>query len=582
MLAGILIISLIISGVGIMGAFVFEIVIDNFTVQVSYDETDGQEVDDNNTDENMTEDTSETIMLGGDTISFHIIFIALIVMYLLQSGIQYVRGYLLASMSRKIDVQLSLSYYNHIIDLPVSSVSMYQTGEYMSRFSDASTIRQAISGATITMLLDSVLVIVCGIILFLENSKLFWVSLLMILLDASIILIYRKPVEKNNRKVMEEQARLQSYFKESVDGIETVKAACADQQVKQTTTSKFKKFINAVFKIGLISNSQEAVADMIEMVGIVIILWIGFSMVLSGQITIGSLITFYALLSYFTEPIKNLIELQPTIQTAIVAAERLNDILDLKRENLEESKEGLPIIRTWELKNLDFRYGNRELALEDVSFSVRRGERVAIVGESGSGKTTLAKLLLRFYEAERGEILLNGIDIKNYNLYTLRKEIAYVDQNTFLFSDTIKNNLKLGNEGVTDDEIKKACSISCADEFINKLPLGYDTPLDENAKNLSGGQRQRLVIARALLKNPQLLIFDEATSNLDTITEASIKDTISKLDENITCIIIAHRMTTIKGCDRIYVMEQGKIVESGTHDELMKKGGKYMALWNGQ
>lgn len=321
------------------------------------------------------------------------------------------------------------------------------------------------------------------------------------ILYAAVVLIFRKPIEKSNRSVMENDARLQSYFKESIDGVETVKAACAEKQSKEKTTGKFQRFIDAIVKSSMISALQDTLAGTIELIGTVAILWLGFYMALSGQVTVGSVMTFYALLAYFTEPIKNLIGLQPTIQTAFVAADRLNDILDLHSEEIEEGGETLPVIDTLAFQNVDFRYGNRELTLEDISFTISKGEKIAIVGESGSGKTTLAKLLLRFYEPERGSILLNGGDVKELDLYALRRAVAYVDQNTFLFSDTIKNNLKLGNAEATDAEIEQVCKISRADEFIGKLPLGYDTPLDENGMNLSGGQRQRLAIARALLKN---------------------------------------------------------------------------------
>lgn len=581
----IVVLSLIISMIGISGAFVFESVIDDFYFK---NETS---VEDEICDDDCEEDhehiqESENILekavnfVTNNAGNFSTFFVMLIVLYILQALIQFFRGYLMSLLSKRLDVRLMLSYYNHVIDLPMSSISTRNTGEYISRFSDASTIRTAVSGATLTLLLDSFMVIACGVFLFLQNKLLFLVSLIMIVSYSIVVLCYRKPIENTNRNIMEDNARVQSFLKESIDGIETVKSHQAELLTKEKNTLKFTRLIKSVFKGNIISTSQDSVCDMVELIGTVIILWIGFSLVSAGTITVGELITFYALLSYFTEPIKNLIELQPMMQTAIVAAERLNDILDIEAEQNEEFPDFEQEWDKIEFKNVDFRYGNRELTLKDISFSIRKGEKIAIVGESGCGKTTITKLLMRFYSPESGKILINGHDVLNYSIESIRNEISYVDQNTFLFSDTIKNNLVLGNSVVTDKEVEFACKLSKADEFISKLPFGYETHLEENGNDLSGGQRQRLSIARALLRKPKILILDEATSNLDTITENGIKNTIFDIDNKLTCIVIAHRLNTILGCDRIIVMEDGKIVETGTHQELLDKKGSYFRFYN--
>ncbi len=582
-LAMILALSILVSAIGILGSFVFRLVLDNIypVYEESVEVHSGEDVyDHEHGDESPIEHFLESI--AAQMTDINTVFCALIGLYILQAVIQLVRSYLIILLSRKIDIRLTLSYYNHIMELPVSSVTVRQTGEYLSRFSDTAIIRQAISTATLTLLMDSLMVIACGFILYTQNVRLFYVSLLMLFFYAAVILIFRKPLERSNRSMMEHNARLQSYFKESIDCVETVKAAHAEEQVKEKTTGKFYGFIDAILKNSIISASQDTIVGAVELVGTVIILWLGFSMALAGQITVGSVITFYALLAYFTEPIKNLIELQPTLQTAFVAADRLNDILELKGEDMEAGAMPPDNISRWDFQNVDFRYGNRELTLRNVSFTLMRGEKIAIVGESGSGKTTLAKLMMRFYEPEQGKIFADGQEINTFSLAELRRNIAYVDQYIALFSDTIMGNLRLGNENATDDEIKQACKISRASEFIERLPLGYETPLDENGANLSGGQRQRLAIARALLRRPQLMILDEATSNLDTITESGIKNTIFNLNDDLTCIIIAHRLSTVKSCDRIYVMKEGQIVESGTHDELMDKNSIYRQMWESQ
>ncbi|MDD6395651.1 MAG: peptidase domain-containing ABC transporter [Firmicutes bacterium] len=566
LLACIFLMSLVISGIGIAGAFVFKIIIDKF---ISGEQSDGI-----------------IAAITRDLSSLKAFFIGIILLYILQGVIQFARGWMMSILAKNIDMKLMLSYYNHLVDLPVSSIVTRNTGEYLSRFSDASTIRNAVSGATLTLMLDSLMVIACGIILFLQNHILFCISLIMIVIYGIIVVSYRNVIKQANRDVMENNARLQSYLKESIDGIETIKANCAEKLVKGKTKSKFLSLINAVFKNNIISISQDSICSIIEQVGIVIILWVGFDMAQRDIITVGSLMTFYALLAYFTEPIKNLIELQPTIQTAIVAADRLNDILESETEHIaQKNKKNRSNEISWDkikFSRVNFRYGNQELLLKNISFEILKGQKIAIVGESGCGKTTLAKLMMKFYSPESGKILIGGKDISNYSLSQIRSNIAYVNQSTFLFSDTIKSNILIGNPKASEKQLKNACRLSHAGEFIDDLPMGYDTFLEENGSNISGGQRQRIAIARALLTNPKLLILDEATSNLDTITETAVKDTIFGLDNDLTCIIIAHRLSTVVNCDKIIVMHNGSIKEIGTHAELIKKNGFYCKMWNKQ
>ena len=307
------------------------------------------------------------------------------------------------------------------------------------------------------------------------------------------------------------------------------------------------------------------------------IIWVGSMQVINGKLTLGEMMVFNTLLGYFTEPVKNLIGLQPTIQTAMVSADRLGEVIDLDIEQKDERIIPNNLKGDIEIKNLDFRYGTREQILKNINIKIKKGEKIALVGESGSGKTTLAKLFLKFFDFEKGEININDFNIKDIDITFLREKISYISQDIFLFNNTIKENLIL-NETIKMEEVIEMAKKINAYDFINQLPQRFNYVIEENGANLSMGQKQRLSILRALLKKPDILIMDEATSNLDTITENIIQNTLNNLDMEMTIIIIAHRLSTIRMCDRIYVLDKGEIIESGTHEELVNMKGKYYKL----
>ncbi len=492
-----------------------------------------------------------------------------------------IRSHLLLYLSQKLDIALLLGYYRHVLELPMNFFGTRRVGEIISRFNDAGNVRDAISGATLTIMIDTIMAVAGAVILCIQNVKLFVIAVIIVVLYVIIVLTFNKWYEKLNRKQMEDNSQLTSYMVESLNGIQMVKAYNAERKVKLETEIKFVKLLKSIFKLSWVSNMQSSLKIFVELVGGVIILWVGGVSVINGEMTIGALITFNSLLVYFLDPVKNLINLQPQMQTAVVAADRLGEILDLEAEKTEkESRKMAPLTLAGDIqiRNLDFRYGTRRQVLSDINLTIKKGEKVAFVGESGSGKTTLSKLLLHLYSPEKGEILINGNNIEDIRLECLRERIAYIPQETFLFSGSIYDNLVLGMDDVDMDNVVEAAKLAQAHDFINELPLRYETRLEENGANLSGGQRQRLAIARAMLKKPDILILDEATSNLDSITERALDKTINEFSKEMTTIFIAHRLSTIKDCDRIFVMDKGKIIEQGTHRELSESGGKYAEL----
>lgn len=542
--------SMLISSISIVGTFIFKCIIDS---------------------------------LNNSSISYNLptIFIAILVLYLVKGLVQIIRTSALAKLSQRFDFKILFEYYNHILELPMNFFNNEKTGELLSRFNDAAKIREAMSSASLTLFLDTIMVVFCGAVLLWINKILFIISSIIVLIYVSIIMLFRKKISLVNRLSMSENAQLTSYLKESIDGIETIKAFDYEKVARDKTHELIKSYTNQNVKASIIYGIQDSLTVTAASVGTLALLWVGYILVTRNVLSLGTLITFYSLLGYFLEPMKNLINLQPTVQTALVAADRLNDILFVNGENEDKKIVQLNSMDI-NFRNVNFRYGFRELVLENINLNIKQGERIAIIGESGSGKTTLAKLIMGFYSIESGSLTIGDKEISNIARSTIRDEIAYISQNIFLFSDTIYNNIVMGMEGVTEKEVREVCQISMADQFIERMPLKYNTLLDENGANLSGGQKQRIAIARALLRKPSILIMDEATSNLDTITEQSIKKTILNLENQMTCIIIAHRLSTIKNCDKIIVLNSGKIVEMGTHEDLINRKGYYFDFWKNQ
>jgi ATP-binding cassette subfamily B protein len=517
--------------------------------------------------------------------TLNVISIGFLFLYVFQTILSAFRSHLLLYLSQRLDIPLILGYYKHVLQLPMNFFGTRKVGEIISRFMDASKIRDAISGSTLTLMIDTIMVFAGGIILFIQSSILFGIAVVIAILYGIIAWTFNKSYKKNQQEIMEQNSQVTSYLVESLQGIETVKSFNAEDRSDFETEKRFVKLLKTVFKGGILQNAQGSLKAIVQLSGGLIILWVGSIQVMDGNMSIGQLFTFNALLVYFLDPIRNLINLQLSMQTAIVSAERLAEILDLELEKDEtEYKKLAPkkLLGKIDFHNVDFRYGTRELVLKDINMKINTGERIALVGESGSGKTTLAKLLLNFYQVEKGEILIDDFNIQDINRDLLRQRIGYIPQNIFLFSGTVQENLMLGNANATMEEIIEVCKITTVHDFINQMPLRYNTHLDENGTNLSGGQRQRLALARAIIKKPDILIMDEATSNLDSTTEKAIENLIKENFREMTMVIIAHRLSTIRSCDKIFVMDQGQIIEAGTHEGLLMKKNKYYELWESQ
>ncbi|EHI75195.1 ABC transporter, ATP-binding protein ComA [Streptococcus criceti] len=510
-----------------------------------------------------------------------IITIGLIITYIIQQLMSFAKEYLLNVLSLRLVIDVILSYIKHIFTLPMSFFATRRTGEITSRFSDANQIINAVASTIFSIFLDVTMLLVVGGVLLVQNNHLFLLTLLSIPIYAIIITAFLKPFEKMNHEVMEANAVVSSSIIEDINGMETIKSLTSETNRYQNIDGEFVDYLEKNFRLQKMNAIQTSLKSGAKLILNVVILWYGAQLVMDGKISVGQLITFNALLSYFQNPIENIISLQTKLQSARVANTRLNEVylVESEFENDGELSEDSFLDGDISFEKLSYKYGYGRDTLSDINLTIAKGSKISLVGPSGSGKTTLAKMMVNFYEPNRGIARINGYDLKVIDKTALRQHISYLPQQAYVFSGTIMDNLTLGaKEGTTQEDIIRACELAEIRSDIEQMPLGYQTELSDGA-GVSGGQKQRIALARALLTQAPVLILDEATSSLDVLTEKKIVDNLMAMTDK-TIIFVAHRLSIAQRTERIIVMDQGKIVETGSHKELLANKGFYYTLFN--
>ncbi|MBT2163471.1 peptidase domain-containing ABC transporter [Zobellia barbeyronii] len=531
------------------------------------------------------EKITDYVLVDGNTNLLNLMSIIMILLLVFQIFIGSVQKIFVLRTGQKIDSQLILGYYKHLLKLPQRFFDTMKVGEITSRIGDAVKIRAFVNDASITLFVNIFIVIFSFALMYSYYWKLALIITMIIPLYLGIYFLMDHLNKKIERKLMENAADLESQLVESLNAVKTIKQFGVEDFANFKTETRFTKLLKSIYSSGLNSIFSGNSTEFLSRLFTIVLLWSGSYFVIEQEITPGELLSFYALIGYFTGPFTSIVDMNKTIQNAMIASDRLFEIMDLEREAVENKMDiTAEDIGDIALRNIDFSYGTRVDVFEDFSMTFKKGKVSAIVGESGSGKTTLISLLQNLYPIKGGKITMGDYDIAQITPKSLRDLVAVVPQKVDLFSGNVIDNIALGDY---EPDIKKVISISQKlgiTEFIQTLPNGFETHLGENGAMLSGGQRQRIAIARALYKEPEVLVLDEATASLDTISEQMVQGTLRALkNQGKTLIIIAHRLSTVAFADEIFVLEKGKLIEQGSHNELLKnKDGKYADLWNKQ
>lgn len=524
------------------------------------------------------------VLIDGNRNLLNLMSVVMIALLMVQIFIGASKSIFTLRTGQLIDAQLILGYYKHLLKLPQQFFDTMRVGEIISRINDAVKIRAFINDISINLAVNVFIVVLSFALMFTYYWKLAVVILLIIPFYALIYAVTNRLNKKVERKLMENAAELESQLVESLNSVGTIKSFGLETYTNLKTELRFVTLLKTVYKSALngifTGNSSEFFSRLFT----IILLWVGAGFVLDNQITPGELLSFYALIGYFTGPVSSLIGMNKSIQSAVIAADRLFEIMDLDREKDENKVKLTPeMIGDIQFKSVHFRYGSRVTVFENLNLSIPNGKVTAIVGESGSGKSTLMAMLQNLYPIHSGSISIGDYDLKYIENDSLRSLIGVVPQKIDLFAGNVVENIAVGDYQPDMKKIIGICSALGIMDFIEKLPNNFNTYLGENGATLSGGQKQRIAIARALYKEPEILILDEATSSLDSASEHYVQRTIEVLKQRQkTIILIAHRLSTVSKADKIIVLEKGLVVEEGKHDELMVNQGHYYKLWRQQ
>ena len=513
-----------------------------------------------------------------------VLAIAFVVVAVFDFTLKLVRNYIFAHTTSKIDAKLGAKLFYHLLALPIVYFEKRKVGNIIARVRELDTIREFIANKSISVILD---VLFSGV--FVAVMLLYSVKLTMVVVAfVSVIGIIYFFVTPQLRKRLEEKfqmgAQSNSYLVESVTGVQTVKSLALEGSMQKKWEDHLAKYVNSSFHLHNLSNILGGLSGMLQKLMTISILYMGVTLVLNGKMSVGQLIAFQMFANQFSGPVLRLVNLWNEFQQTLLSVDRLGDILNTPTEQKNDKAITLPRIEgNVVFDDITFSYApDMQSVINGISAEFKAGQSIGLVGRSGSGKSTITKLLQRLYVPNSGTIYIDGVDIRHMNPKWLRNNIGVVLQENFLFSGTIKDNISLSRPDAPMEAILAAARMAGAHEFISELPEGYDTQVGERGTSLSGGQRQRIAIARALIINPRILIFDEATSALDYESEKIIQTNMNTIKDGKTTFIVAHRLTTVKSCDTILVLDKGAVVESGSHDELMKMQGYYHKLYTQQ